>query len=249
MSQPAVSALAPLPFELVTSDGEPLETYWHVIQMNLFIDLIHEVMRERGRTDFFAGGDIFVYYAYEQARDVAAGRPYFRGPDVFYVGGVEGGLERKAWVAWEEGGRLPDLIVELLSPSTAKIDRTVKRDLYARVFRTSEYFLYEPATKRLDGLRLKGDLYQPLKPNAQGRLWSAELGLEIGLWSGRQRGQNGPWLRLYHPDGRLVPTAEERAMEARQLAGMERQRADAERQRADAAEAELKRLRALLAGS
>ena len=168
MSQPAVSALASLPFELVTSDGEPLETNWHVIQMNLLIDLIHQVMTERGRTDFFSGGDMFVYYTDEQARDVAAGRPYFRGPDVFYVGGVEGDRERKAWVAWEEGGRLPDVIVELLSPSTAKIDRTVKKDLYARVFRTPEYFLYEPDTLRLEGFRLQGDRYQPLIPNAHG---------------------------------------------------------------------------------
>src|SRR5436305_12120803 len=155
MSQPAVSALASLPFELVTSDGEPLESNWHFIQMNLLIDLIHEAMTERGRKDFFSGGDMFVYYAYEQARDIAAGRPYFRGPDVFYVGGVEGARERKAWVAWEECGRLPDGIVELLSHSTATIDRTVEKDLYARVVRTPGYFLYEPDTLRLDGARLQ----------------------------------------------------------------------------------------------
>ncbi len=231
MNQPASSALS-LPFELVTSDGEPLESNWHFTQMNLLIDLIYDAMTERGRKDFFASGDMFVYYAYEQARDIAAGRPYFRGPDVFYVGGVEGGRERKAWVAWEEGGRLPDVIVELLSPSTAKIDRTIKKDLYARSFRTPEYFLFEPGTWRFDGFRLKGDRYQPLTPNAQGRLWSEELGLEIGLWSGTLRAQEANWLRLFHPDGRLVPTAAERA--------------DAQRQRADAAEAELKRLRALL---
>lgn len=241
MSQPVVSALAPLPFELVYSDGEPLESNWHVIQMNLLIDLIYQAMSERGRADFFSGGNMFVYYSYEQARDVAAGRPYFRGPDVFYVGGVEGGIERNAWVAWEEGDRLPDLIVELLSPKTAKIDRTVKKDLYSRVFHTPEYFLYEPKTRRLEGFRLRGDLYQPLTPNAHGRLWSEELGLEIGLWHGRRRDQDGTWVRLFHPDGRLVPTAEE-------LADSERQRADSERQRADAAEAELKRLRALLEG-
>lgn len=29
MSQPAVRALAPLPFELVFDDGEPLESEWH----------------------------------------------------------------------------------------------------------------------------------------------------------------------------------------------------------------------------
>ena len=169
MSQPA---LASLPFELVYSDGEPLETNWHRIQMNLLIDLIYQVMTERGRTDFFAGGDMFVYYSYEQARDVASGRPYFRGPDVFYAGGVERRRERKAWVAWEEDGRLPDVIVELLSPSTAKIDRTVKKDLYARTFRTPEYFLYEPSSMKLEGFRLAGDIYRPLTPNAQGRLWS-----------------------------------------------------------------------------
>jgi Uma2 family endonuclease len=255
MSQPVVSALAPLPFELVTSDGEPLESNWHVIQMNLLIDLIFQAMSERGRADFFAGGNMFVYYSYEQARDIAAGRPYFRGPDVFYVSGVEGGIERDTWVAWEEGDRLPDLIVELLSRKTAKIDRTVKKDLYSRVFHTHEYFLYEPRTRKLEGFRLKGDLYQPLTLNEQGRLWSEELGLELGLWQGRRRDQDGTWVRLFHPDGHLVPTAEEiaeverqRSAAERQRAEVERQRADSERQRADAAEAELKRLRALLEG-
>src|SRR5262245_38377810 len=106
MSQPAFKALD-LPFELVYEDGEPLETPWHRAQMNLLIDLIDRLMEERGRDDFYSGGDMFVYYSAEQARDVAMGRPYFRGPDVFFVDRVEN-AERKAWVAWEEGGRLPD---------------------------------------------------------------------------------------------------------------------------------------------
>lgn len=248
MSQPVVSALAPLPFELVYSDGEPLESNWHVTQMNLLIDLIYQAMSERSRTDFFAGGNMFVYYSYEQARDIAAGRPYFRGPDVFYVGGVESGIERNAWVAWEEEGRLPDLIVEILSRKTAKIDRTVKKDLYSQVFHTPEYFLYEPRTRRLEGFRLQGDLYQPLALNAHGRLWSEELGLEIGLWEGRRRDQEATWVRLFYADGSLVPTPDEIAELERRRFEAERQRADAERKRADAAEAELKRLRALLEG-
>jgi len=235
MSQPAFSALAPLPFELVYSDGEPLDSHWERIQMNLLIEVIYQAMAERGRSDFFAGGNMFVYYAYEQARDVAAGRPYFRGPDVFYVGGVEGG-DRKAWVAWDEGGRLPDVIVEFLSPSTAKIDRTVKKDLYSRTFRTPEYFLYDPATTALEGFRLAGDLYQPLTPNGQGRLWSEQLGLEVGLWKGVKLAVETTWVRLYDSKGRLIPT----------FAEAEHDRAEAERRRADAAEAELARLRARL---
>jgi Uma2 family endonuclease len=249
MSQPAVAALSSLPFELVYSDGEPLETNWHRLQMNLCIDVIHQAMVERGRSDFFVGGDMFVYYSYEQAKDIVSGRPYYRGPDVFYVGGVAPG-DRKAWVSWEEGGRLPDVIVELLSPSTANIDRTVKKDLYSRVFRTSEYFLYDPETTRLDGFRLAGSAYEALRPNAQGRLWSEQLGLELGLWQGTQTGAEATWLRLFHPDGRLAPTPTEaesqRADAERARADAERARADAESARADAAEAELARLRARL---
>jgi Uma2 family endonuclease len=257
MSQPAVAALSPLPFELVYEDGEPLETPWHRYQMNLLIDVIHQGMAERGREDFFAGGNMFVYYSYEQARDVAAGRPYFRGPDVFYVGGVED-RERKAWVAWEEGGRLPEVIVELLSPKTAKIDRTVKKDLYAGTFRTPEYFLYEPAKKSLDGLRLgRRDIYRPIEPDARGHLWSERLGFELGLWRGVYMAKQATWVRLFYPDGRLVPTEAEaerhkaeaerhKAEAATERAEAERQRAEAAEARADAAEAELARLRALL---
>jgi Uma2 family endonuclease len=245
MSQPAAAALAPLPFELVYSDGEPLDSPWHRSQMNLLIDVIGQGMAERGRDDFFVGGNMFMYYSYEQARDVAAGQPYFRGPDVFYVGGVDGQREQKTWVAWEEEGRLPEVIVELLSPSTAKIDRTVKKDLYARTFHTPEYFLYEPATFRLDGLRLaaRSRAYQPIAPNAQGRLWSERLGLELGLWRGVYLKKRATWIRLFRPDGSLVPTEAEAA----------HRRADAAEERAAAAEAEaaaskaeLARLRALL---
>jgi hypothetical protein len=32
MSQPVAAAFAPLPFELVYDDGEPLETDWHTLE-------------------------------------------------------------------------------------------------------------------------------------------------------------------------------------------------------------------------
>ena len=134
MSQPA-AALAPLPFELVLDDGEPLETEWHSLQFPLLRKLILQAMAEQGRTDFYTGGNMFVYYSVEQARAVSQemtkGLPWraFRGPDVFWVGNVDSNRERNAWISWEEGGRLPDVIIELLSPKTAKKDRTEKRDL------------------------------------------------------------------------------------------------------------------------
>jgi Uma2 family endonuclease len=239
MSQSAAAALAPLPFDLVYDDGEPLETNWHTLELPLLRQLLQQVMMEQGRTDFWAGANVFVYYSIEQARDVAEeekrGIPKraFRGPDVFWVGGVDSDRERKCWIAWDEGGRLPDVIFEMLSPSTAKKDRTEKRDLYARVFRTSEYFLYEPETQTLEGLRLADRFYQPIQPDENGRLWSEKLGAFVGLWQGVVERERADWVRLFRADGSLVPTPAERAA--------------VEHQRADAAEAENARLRALLA--
>jgi Uma2 family endonuclease len=226
----SAAALAPLPFELVLDDGEPLESYWHVFQIDLLRHLIGRAMAEQGRTDFFAGGNNFVYYSVEQARAVYAEvvegvepKRAFRGPDVFWVGGIEPHPEREAWVAWEEGGRLPDVIVELLSPSTAHKDRTEKKDLYARTFGTAEYFLYDPQTRELEGWRLAQKFYRPIQPDENGRLWSGQLGVFLGLWHGVVERKTADWVRLFRSDGSLIPTADERA---------------------DAAEAELARLRA-----
>jgi Uma2 family endonuclease len=235
MSKPAVAALAPLPldFELVFEDGEPLDNEWHTLQIPLLKEVIRRRMKELGRRDFYVGGDMFVYYSVEQAREVARKKKSdVRGPDVFFVEGVEPDRNRKGWVSWEEGGRLPDVIVELLSPSTAKIDRNDKVDLYARIFRTSEYYMYEPESRRLEGLRLSGRFYQSMELDAQGRLWSERLAAFLGIWRGIRDDQERDWVRLYRPDGSLVPTGEEQE--------------EVERQRAEEAEAELVRLRVLL---
>lgn len=242
MSQPVAAALAPLPFELVYDDGEPLETEWHTFELPLLRGVIWQAMAEQGRTDFYAGMNMFVYYSVEQARKVAEEetkglqKKAFRGPDVFWVGGVDPKRKRRIWIAWEEGGRLPDVIFEMLSPSTAKKDRNEKRDLYSRVFGTAEYFLYEPETGKLEGFRLAGRFYQPIQPDENGRLWSEQLGAFVGIWHGvvtkAVETREDDWLRLFRPDGSLVPTE-----------------AEAANQRAEEAEAEAEvaRLRALLA--
>ena len=111
-------------------------------------------------------------------------------------------------------------------------------------------FKMDPDTCVLEGFRLSGDLYQPVTPNSPGRIASEQLGVELGLWQGFYENQERTWVRLFYPDGRLVPTkveaARQRTEAARQHADAEHQRAEAARQRADAAEAELARLRALL---
>ena len=67
----------------------------------------------QGRTDFFVGGNMFLYYSLQQVRN----RDY-KGPDFFVTTEVDGPRERRSWIVWEENGRYPDMIVELLSPSS-----------------------------------------------------------------------------------------------------------------------------------
>ena len=127
----------------------------------MLIDSIKAHWQEQG--DFYTGGNMFVYYSFEQVRE----RKY-RGPDFFVVLSVDGSYPRKAWVVWEEDGKYPDVIVELLSQSTAHEDLTTKKDLYEQIFRTPEYFCYDPETAGLRGWRLERTRYQELPVDDRG---------------------------------------------------------------------------------
>jgi Uma2 family endonuclease len=212
-----------IPDELMPeSDGVPVESQWHRDEMILLIAILS--WHFRGREDFYVGGNQCIYYSLQQVlnRD-------FQGPDFFYVKGVSRTPTRERWIVWREGGRYPNVIVELLSSSTAENDRTTKKDIYEQTFRTEDYFCYDPYTGLLEGWRLKDGKYAPIAENERGWLWSEELQLWLGQWQCAVLGYAGVWLRFFTPDGQLVLTAEE-----------------AQRQRAEGAEAELARLRALL---
>lgn len=49
----------------------------------------------------------------------------------------------------------PDLVVEVLSPSTAKSDKTIKKEVYAKCG-VKEYWLADPSGKSLEVYRAKG---------------------------------------------------------------------------------------------
>ncbi|MFM6355040.1 MAG: Uma2 family endonuclease, partial [Planktothrix sp.] len=55
--------------------------------------------------------------------------------------------------------------------------------------------------------------------------WSDVLGLYLGIYNNQ--------LRYFSPEGELIPTPAEAALEAQTLAETERQRAETERQRAE----------------
>jgi len=192
------------------SDEPPLESYAHLQQLLLLLKCLDWFWRDR--TDYFSAGNLTVYYSPHQRKSED-----FRGPDFFVVLGTER-KPRKSWMVWEEGGKYPNIIIELLSTSTASTDRGLKKQLYQDIFRTPDYFWFDPDGLEFEGFHLVDGSYQAIAPTEQGWRWSEQLQLYLGIHSQQ--------LRFFTPDGDLVPTPEESA-EA------ERQRAEAERQRSE----------------
>jgi len=207
-----------------------LESYQHLQQLLLLLKCLDWLWQDR--SDYFAAGNLTVYYSARKLKSED-----FRGPDFFVVLNTEK-RPRKSWTVWAEGGKYPNVIVELLSDSTAKTDRTLKKQIYQDIFRTPDYFWFDPHSLEFEGFHLLDGTYQPIDPTEQGWRWSEQLGLYLGIHQEQ--------LRFFTAAGELVPTPEESAIAERQRADAERQRADAERQRADAERQQNERLTAKL---
>jgi Uma2 family endonuclease len=191
------------------SDEPPLETELHLRQIILLLQCLEWLWRDRN--DFYAVGNLTIYYSPHQKKS-----EYFRGPDFFVVLGTER-KTRKSWVVWEEEGKYPNVILEILSDSTAKTDKGLKKEIYQDTFRTPDYFWFDPFTLEFAGFHLVDGEYHPLQANAQGYLWSHQLGLYLGVYDGL--------LRFFTQNGQLVPTPEETAEQAQQQAEQAQQQA------------------------
>lgn|GEM_PF-3197772 len=61
---------------------------------------------------------------------------------------------RKSWVVWEEDGKYPNVIVEILSNKTATTDRGLKKEIYQDIWRTPDYFWFDPVSLEFKGFHL-----------------------------------------------------------------------------------------------
>jgi Uma2 family endonuclease len=236
-----------------------MDSPWHRLAMTLLLDVTACLML--GRQDYYAGGNMFIYNRDEDSKKIK-----FRGPDYFFIWDVKPLPLRRFWVVWNEDGRFPDVILELASPTTIKIDKTEKKTIYEKKFRTREYFIYDPDKQKLSGWRLTDGRYKRIVPDERGWLWCEELDLWIGLWQGNYMEVEDTYPRFFDRNGQLVPTLKEavilraerdrqnaelqnqierqRTEAEKQRAETEKQRADEQQRRADQAEAELAILRA-----
>lgn len=226
---------------LPETDGVPLETEWHVLAPIVLMESLRFHLRPRD--DFYAGANLCMYYSKQQIRNRE-----FVGPDFFYVDGVPLHPVRRYWRVWEEGGRYPDVIIELVSQKTHRRDRGPKKRLYEKTFQTPEYYCCDPKTMTVEGWQLKaGHGYEPITPDERGWMWCEKLQLWIGTWTGEINGRHHTWFRFFTPDGQVVPLEGEYERAQAESAKAELQSAQAqmesERARADALEQELARLR------
>jgi len=98
-------------------------------------------------------------------------------PDIVFIATANAGIiQRRAIFG------TPDLLVELVSPSSVRRDRYDKKELYAR-FGVKEYWIGDPANKALEILTLKEGRYELHScAEEKGKLVSLVLtGLEFDL--------------------------------------------------------------------
>jgi Uma2 family endonuclease len=117
--------------ELACEDDIPMETEQHKLQMELLIDSLRLWLAQF--PNGYVGGNMFVHYL------TANGHKEFKGPDVLVVLDAPKGI-RDSWIVWKEG-KGPDVVIELLSKSTAKKDKHEKKDVYQNQLFVKDYWL------------------------------------------------------------------------------------------------------------
>ena len=104
-------------------------------------------------------------------------------PDVLYVSPER----REILQDWIEGA--PDLVVEVLSPSTARMDRLLKLNRYAEAG-VREYWLVDPAARTIEFLVNDGERFVVHAQAGGSWMSPAVLGVELdidSLWAAVER--------------------------------------------------------------
>ena len=180
-----------------TRDGRPMaETPVHGDAM-IHVD---QVLKRWFADDpnVYIGRNMMMYYVEGDPRKHVS-------PDVFVTFGITKDTPRDAYFTWQEGGRGPDLVIEVTSKSTRREDEVKKFALYRDVLQVREYFLFDPRSEyikaRLKGYRLAAGGYVPIAA-IDGRLPSDVLELHLE--------PDGQLLQIFNPaTGECLPTEAE----------------------------------------
>ena len=167
------------------------------------------------RDDVYVSGNLEIFYK--------QGVPSAKvAPDVFVVFGVRD-YNRISYKVWEEGGKVPNFVLEVTSKSTQENDEEDKPQKYAKLG-VQEYFQFDPTgdylNPSLKGRQLIDGMYQPLESTqlTDGTLsiHSEVLGLDLRLLNGQ--------LRFFNPQtGQQLLSHEEAEAEIARLKSLLKQ--------------------------
>jgi Uma2 family endonuclease len=237
--------------QLPESDGTFVKNFQEHPQSLLLTSSIRPVLDQlHPDGQYCIGQDSGIYWRLTDPPERGA-----EAPDWFYVPHVPpllNGVGRRSYVLWKEI-IAPLIAIEFVSgdgseerdttsPFTGDESKAGKFWVYEQAIRIPFYAIYEVQKASVEVYELIGHRYQRVAPNQRGHYAITPMGVELGIWQGREGNQTLPWLRWWNSAGNLLLTGDERAEQEKQRAEQEKQRAEQEKQRADRLSAKLRAL-------
>ncbi|MEO1134720.1 MAG: Uma2 family endonuclease [Cyanobacteria bacterium J06639_1] len=224
--------------ELPCSDDTPVDNEDQNLLPNLLLIALAHLWAER--TDWYFGADMGIYHT----TGVSPLVPVV--PDGFLSLGVErrkGGKSRRSYATWEEGDRVPTLVLEMVSHKPGG-EYDTKIETYTKLG-VLYYVIYNPEFWQRDRHQ-PFEVYKLIDGAYQQQIGEPYWMPEVGLGLGRSRqivgGMELEILSWHDERGQAYPSPESAMQQLRQEVRSIRQRAEAERQRADRLEAYLQSL-------
>ncbi len=221
--------------QLPESDGTFVKNFQEHPQSLLLTSSIRPVLDTlHPDGQYCIGQDSGIYWRLTEPPERGAEAPAW-----FYVPNVPpmlNGVGRRSYVMWKE------IIVPLIAIEFVSGDGSAERDrtspfmgneagqtagqatragkfwVYEQAIRIPFYAIYEVEKASVEVYELIANRYSKCAPNARNHYPIPPMGVELGIWSGREGNQTLPWLRWWDEQGNLLLTGDERAEQEKQRA-------------------------------
>ncbi|HAG80044.1 MAG TPA: hypothetical protein DCL61_02495 [Cyanobacteria bacterium UBA12227] len=210
--------------QLPESDGIFVKNFQEHPQSILLTESIEPILQQLHPDGQYAiGQDSGIYWRLTDPPErgaVSEAGAEATAPDWFYVPNVPPTLDgqmRRSYVLWQEIVS-PLIALEFVSGNGQEERDTTPYEgkfwVYEQAVHIPFYGIYEVTRSSVEVYHLIEGRYSLLPTNERGHYPIAPLGVELGIWQGRYKNVELPWLRWWDSEGNLLLTGEERAERA-----------------------------------